>query len=1289
MQLLSRLLVPLKFLILIIFLERLKVIAEHWISLLTEVGKCISAEGLWLPVKRHVDYWWFLEENIQGLRDEIVYLETERRNMEQSIEEARLRVESATTEVENWSREGAQKIEEAKMILQGDVDLKVWNIISRYAEGKNAKKTLEGLEKIRKDGSTIKIAYPTPPPSTVSISEEPCMEFESRRPIEEGIMDCLNDDLVRVIAICGAGGVGKTTIVQRIVDRVRKDKLFDEVVMVVVSQKIEVLKLQKEVAELLRLDLNEDTLGGRAGKLCTRLLDSKRKLIIFDDVWESFKLGAIGVPFGDCPTTCKVILTSRVRDACIRMNVQKIIQMDILTREEAWALFKEKAGSYVEGSDLRPIAKKVVEECKGLPVSLVTVGKALKDQNIHVWRDSLSQLSRSIPTDFLEVIKDVYKPLKLSYDFLENASVKSLFQLCCLFPEDYDIPIEQLTWFTIGLGMLERIRSIEEGRNRIYGFVEKLKSRFLLINGSQDYHVKMHDVVRDVAIFIGSKEKHGSLKSLEASPMDSSSKDSSPNCNRMSVDISIKNAKLPIGTDFPNLRLLMIMNSADSESSEGFEANVICFKGMEKLNVLYFSSINIVSLPQTLDLLLQLRTLHLEYCKVEDISVVGELTCLEILSVQHCDNIKELPAHIGRLNQLRVLELESCKNLERIDVGVISSLVGLEELKIIKCFDKWETEGNQSDERNAFLSELESLPNLACLEIDISECNFPQEIRLSPQLVRYRISSCGIGWVFDDLKYERNVSLTLPGDIPVANWIHRLVRSTQSLFLDGDGSNIFNLAETKSLRKLIFVKCSRVKKLVNTVDCKFPVLENLELRCLEELEEIIDGAISDISNSFQNLESLTAVKLPKLAHFWKSLNQNVSLCNLKSIHIECCPNLQYLFSVETVRSLVQLQCLKVLDCDMIEQVFWNETESNENASIIELPELKELRFSHLPNITAFSRGVAIIECPQLAILEIRYCPKLVTKFDGCPDLKTMELCSFDGLNQLLSSCCMRKWNTQFQRLEIDNYDAIQEIFWDEIEDEGKHHVIFPELTALHLSDLPCLTTFYRGVQIIKFPKLKWMKIGYLPRLNSFTPMDSESTHDHHSLHFFCSQKVEIPALKTLHLIDLQGSISNIWCRNIPISFFQNLGCLHIFCVNGIRNLMKSSIAKNLLNLDELRIERCQEMAEVIEDGKEVDATSLFPKLAALHLRSLHKLTSFCRWEHAFEFPSLIYVEIDDCPRMETFTSGLLSTPNLFWFRIDKEVVEMKVLDNGIHDHFMSKSQEGMGNRSVGLKRKRN
>lgn len=117
-----------------------------------------------------------------------------------------------------------------------------------------------------------------------------------------------------------------------------------------------------------------------------------------------------------------------------------------------------------------------------------------------------------------------------------------------------------------------------------------------------------------------------------------------------------------------------------------------------------------------------------------------------------------------------------------------------------------------------------------------------------------------------------------------------------------------------------------MKKVVNSMDCKILELEHLVLRNLAELKAIIDGTIPEESNSFQKLESLNLRNLPKLVHLWSSLNQNVSGGNLKSISIVNCPNLRYVLSAATTRSLVQLQHLEILHCDAIEQVLWNEME---------------------------------------------------------------------------------------------------------------------------------------------------------------------------------------------------------------------------------------------------------------------------------------------------------------------------------------------------------------------------
>ncbi|XP_073021730.1 probable disease resistance protein At4g27220 isoform X2 [Primulina eburnea] len=1125
--------------------------ADSWLNPLKEVAKLIDPEVLYPPVKRHFDYWWSFEGNVQGLREEMGRLERKRRKIEGNIEEARLRAEIPTTDVQNWSNEGSQKLEEATRILQGCDNLKLWNIIPRYSVGKNAKETAEGIAKLREEGNLLRIADPPPPAAMVPICRPPNLEFQSRKIMEEDIIKSLKDGNVRMIAICGAGGVGKTTMLRRIEDRVRKE--FDEVVTVVVSQQSDELKIQKQIAEILGLGLSEETLVGRAHKLRTRLMDSKKKLIIFDDVWKSFEPEDIGVPYGGC----KIILTSRLKDVCEKMEADKVIEVPVLDKEEAWTLFRQKSGDRADDLHLRPIAEEVAEECKGLPIALATVGKALKNRNTKTWKDALLQLRGANPSNFPQVLENVYMPLKLSYDFLETESEKSLFLLCCLFPEDCNIQIEDLALLSFGLGMFEGINNIEDGRNRTFHLLERLRSRFLLMTGSEEYEVKMHDVVRDVAIFIGSKEKQGFLNV--------SSMDSSRNCNWMSVDISIANAKLPVGLDFPNLRLLMILNSNYSKIPEGFDVNDICFKGMKELTVLYFPHQNFQSLPSSLEFLKKLRKLHLENGKVKDISIVGELASLEILQILWCVYVEELPANVGELKFLRLLELRNCLKLKRIVAGVISRLVGLEELKIVNCFNKWEAKGNVSEERNASLSELESLSNLICLEIDIFDPNLvAQEILLSKQLRRYRICASEYRYSFNVMKHERIITLQLPRDVTVGNWIRRLGKNTQSLALSGDGSNDFNLGEIESLRELVFHNRSTVEKLMNAIDCKLPMLEHLQLRDLGELEEIIDGTIPEGSNSFQNLESLTLRDLPKLGYLWESPNQNVSLVNLKSIVIRRCHNLRYLFSMATARSLVRLQRLEILSCDTIEQVLWNEMESNTEASIIEFPKLKTLELHFLPNLLAFTQGV----------------------------------------------------------------------------------------------------------EIIKFPQLKVLTIGKLPRLNSFVAIDSEPPHDHHSLHFFCNKKVEIIDLKTLNLWYMPDKISKIWCRHIPIIFFHNLERLSIYHVDGIRNLISSSIAKALVNLNTLDIDYCKEMIDVVEDETQVTVNSAFPNLKYLDINVNCKLRSFCQWKHVFELPSLVRVRITDCPLMKTFTLGSLSTPKLHQFDINGEHIKMKDLNSGIH-HFIS------------------
>ncbi|MFQ6647273.1 hypothetical protein Gotur_019025, partial [Gossypium turneri] len=128
-------------------------------------------------------------------------------------------------------------------------------------------------------------------------------------------MEALKDDSVSVIGVHGMGGIGKTMLVKEIVSKV-KGKLFDSVVIATVTQAIDVEKIQNQIADLLGLKLEEQSMVGKALRLRERLKKEVRILVVLDDIWA---------------------------------------KIDI--EEEAWDLFKKKAGDCVECCDLKPIAK--------------------------------------------------------------------------------------------------------------------------------------------------------------------------------------------------------------------------------------------------------------------------------------------------------------------------------------------------------------------------------------------------------------------------------------------------------------------------------------------------------------------------------------------------------------------------------------------------------------------------------------------------------------------------------------------------------------------------------------------------------------------------------------------------------------------------------------------------------------------------------------------------------------------------------------------------------------------
>jgi disease resistance protein RPS2 len=564
-----------------------------------------------------------------------------------------------------------------------------------------------------------------------------------------------------------------------------KTSMFEAVVWATVSQPQDLKKLQQKIAEGVDLDLNMENEQIRVAKLHERLKSLKSFLIILDDVWEKLDLIKLGIPSQSTTEKRKLIVTSRVHDALPLTNGHsKILRMDVLTEDEAWSLFREKADLSVDAAHL--LAKEVAKECKGLPLALEVVGSALRGKNEHIWKDALRQLQRNIPG----MSQRVYVQLKWSYDQLQDKEAQNIFLLCCLFPEDYEIEVETLVRYGWGLGIFSGIRNLSEARDRVYALVETLKSCSLLSH-AEDECVKMHDLIRHMAIEIACK-----VFMVNDDGKEWPSKESYANYTHISVTLS-GNFALPESIDCPKLEFLRMVLKRNTK----VKMLENTFDDMRGLRVLELSRFE--SLASSMFGLTNLRALHLKWCQLETTSHISKLENLEILNLGYSD-FKELPKEVGQLKKLKLLDLSGCSRLGEIAPGIIPGLVNLEELLMSYSFREWEAEEDGKERKKASLAEVASLRKLVALEIDIQNPKLVSELQLETQKLERYFLRMEDTFLF---KPSSKKAIRLKSEEALPSFGLSITRNAEYLELEGDGC-------IRIINDLVSVRYPEVKELI-------------------------------------------------------------------------------------------------------------------------------------------------------------------------------------------------------------------------------------------------------------------------------------------------------------------------------------------------------------------------------------------------------------------------------------------------------------------------------------------
>ncbi|XP_068338079.1 probable disease resistance protein At4g27220 [Pyrus communis] len=1029
------------------------------------VNFVLQVAGLvWTPVKRNVGYLVHYKRHIQSLEVLVEKLETTQNDYQRSVDAALMNGDEVKSEVQKWLKDADKAIIDAKRLNNEAGENKTClggccpNLKWRYTLSKRAVNGTEELNKLKEEKrfETVKLQVRRPVEFESTMSTGDFEAFEATRQAMDGVMKALKDDNVTVIGVHGMGGIGKTTMVKHVGLQACKDRLFDHVIMAVISQNPNLVKIQQQLAEMLALNLNEQTEMVRAARLKERIMRGKKILIIFDDIWRAIDLSLIGIPDDYELQNCnsKVILTTRLQNVCHAMNSQEKIHLHTLSEEDSWALFVKKANRSFESTNFYDIARKVAGECRGLPIALIAVARALGDKDLEEWREAARRLEMSQTTN-LDDEGDVFRCIKLSYDYLKGNDAKSFFLLCCLFPEDSDIQIEDLLKYGIGKGLFRDANSMQEARSTAHLVAKYLKACSLVLDGEQDGCVRMHDVIRDMAILIASSGDGGQGFLVKAGcDLKDWPKNSLEDYSAISLmGNEIRN--LPDELVCPKLEILLLQSNFEIEEiPEDF------FQSPNALRVFDISSTEIISLPSSFNLLTKLQTLHLDRCQsITDVSILGELKKLEVLSMRE-SGIEELPEEIGHLTNLRMLDLTMSTYIAVIPSNVISRLSKLEELYMQLSFADWgkKVEG-EDDKTNASFDELICLPYLNSLKVDISDAEcLPENVGFFRNWVNFDICISR-----DPVHRSMNVHLSKNIVTPYS----------RALFLDTTINTLpdwFNSTVTERVEKIIYLEPRSLTDILE--EYNHGKLHGLKFLHLQECREIVTlmNTETRVPNKpvFESLDELHVFCWERLQQLCVGELLQGSLGNLKFLEVEQCEGVADALVPSNL--LQRLQNLEVLIVCATGMVYIFKSQGLEQGETV-LTKLREMKLENLPELTNILNGPAQPAMfHNLKTLAISKCKKLKTLF------------TFD-----IAQCLQ-----QLEELWVEECHSLDKLFGLSegliVQDD---EIIFPQLKNLALQSLSKLTSVLAGNATLLCPSLEYLHVLDCPKF-------STSTSDFHS-----------------------------------------------------------------------------------------------------------------------------------------------------------------------------------------------